>query len=672
MGIRFKLRSAGWIIAIGLSAISVLSSCSNLVWNPKSSSSTTTQDLSAASDPAAPATPQPSGAAAYVDNYLTNQYPTASNYNTESTNAALGLLSGYDALWTSGGLAYSGSTPTGSKTAYLNGTVKNSSVLSANITYVANVTAARTPTQANNAFFDDRHGKVYSDIQGFGPLASYFYTGSGISTTLTSVPSDANVYAYNDGGNDYGNITSSYPLYPTVNLIQAVRSSGASSNPAKYYFNYARPWRFANNSTITENTTTLDTGYYAVDRVTPESYPTYTSSVSVDPYLLPGRSMTGYNDGGFPSGHTAEGFNEALLLAYAVPERFQELITRASELGNNRILAGMHSPLDVMGGRMLGTAITAAGLNNTNNATTKTTAFTTAHTYLEAQTNTTDATLYTFAHTNDSSLFSDWATNKANYLSRLTYGFSQINSTSVAAIVPKGAEVMLETRQPYLTAAQRREVLRTTAISSGYPLLDDAEGWGRLNLFAAADGYGSFAGTIYVNMDASQVASTHNNFYAADKWRNDISGVGRLVKQGSGTLTLTGNNSYSGGTRIEAGTLEAASSSALGSSGVLVTSGNLEVSTSGSLNVNGNLTSQSTGAVTCNVGSGSSGLITVSNTASLGGTLNVVFSSKPTSGTTITLIQAGTLTGTFNTVNFSGLTTNPSVSYSATRMKLSF
>ena len=34
--------------------------------------------------------------------------------------------------------------------------------------------------------------------------------------------------------------------------------------------------------------------------------------------------------------------------------------------------------------------------------------------------------------------------------------------------------------------------------SSGYPILDvdDAEGWGRLNLFAAADGYGAFDGDV--------------------------------------------------------------------------------------------------------------------------------------------------------------------------------
>ncbi|MCF7522448.1 hypothetical protein L3X07_01785 [Levilactobacillus brevis] len=46
-------------------------------------------------------------------------------------------------------------------------------------------------------------------------------------------------------------------------------------------------------------------------------------------------------------------------MAYAVPERFQELITRASEVGYDRVLAGRHSPLAVMGGRMVGTAMTA-------------------------------------------------------------------------------------------------------------------------------------------------------------------------------------------------------------------------------------------------------------------------------------------------------------------------
>ena len=49
-------------------------------------------------------------------------------------------------------------------------------------------------------------------------------------------------------------------------------------------------------------------------------------------------------------------------------------------------------------------------------------------------------------------------------------------------------------------------MLKTTELPSGYPVMDDAEGWGRLNLFAAADGYGAFNGNVIVSMDASQGA----------------------------------------------------------------------------------------------------------------------------------------------------------------------
>ena len=49
-------------------------------------------------------------------------------------------------------------------------------------------------------------------------------------------------------------------------------------------------------------------------------------------------------------------------MAYVLPERFQEIVSRGLELGENRILAGMHSPLDVMGGRVQAQAIGAANL----------------------------------------------------------------------------------------------------------------------------------------------------------------------------------------------------------------------------------------------------------------------------------------------------------------------
>ena len=67
--------------------------------------------------------------------------------------------------------------------------------------------------------------------------------------------------------------------------------------------------------------------------------------------------------------------------------------------------------------------------------------------------------------------FTDYEKNKAQFTERLTYGFDQIASTTEPMVVPKGAEVLLETRQPYLTDEQRRAVLATTGISSGYPVL---------------------------------------------------------------------------------------------------------------------------------------------------------------------------------------------------------
>jgi autotransporter-associated beta strand protein len=142
--------------------------------------------------------------------------------------------------------------------------------------------------------------------------------------------------------------------------------------------------------------------------------------------------------------------------------------------------------------------------------------------------------------------------------------------------VPKGAEVLLETRLPYLDARQRRDVLRTTAFPAGNPVPDGPEQWGRLNLFAAADGYGAFDAEVRVEQVAAR-----GGFHTNDSWRNDIGGAGGLVKAGSGTLTLTGANTYRGGTRLEAGMLVAAGPCALGTGDVELTGGVLRVSDRG-------------------------------------------------------------------------------------------
>ncbi|WP_245923450.1 phosphatase PAP2 family protein [Paractinoplanes atraurantiacus] len=89
-------------------------------------------------------------------------------------------------------------------------------------------------------------------------------------------------------------------------------------------------------------------------------YPVYASPVSVVPQLLRQRSLNPAGDGGFPSGHTNAFHLAALAFAYAIPPRFQELVTAAFDLSETRIVAGMHSPVDVIGGRILATALAAA------------------------------------------------------------------------------------------------------------------------------------------------------------------------------------------------------------------------------------------------------------------------------------------------------------------------
>jgi autotransporter-associated beta strand protein len=58
-----------------------------------------------------------------------------------------------------------------------------------------------------------------------------------------------------------------------------------------------------------------------------------------------------------------------------------------------------------------------------------------------------------------------------------------------------------------------------------------------------------------------------------------IDGLGSLAKSGAGTLSLNGNNSYSGGTVLSAGTLSLGHANALGT-GTLSTAGGTTLDTS--------------------------------------------------------------------------------------------
>ena len=581
---------------------------------------------------------------AFVDNIATNQRGDA-RYATLDTNAGVRVVARFLDLWqpltdiVDAGVtapangtfpAVVASTWTGlPNDGTPGGTILSSPVLGANIEYVVNATTARTLAGAEAAYYDDRRGKGYSVTDGMGPLTAAWRAAAQQTTTITSIPSDATTVLYNDGGNNTGVSDSTNPGFGTVVSLINTLGNNASTEPAKRFYKYARPYRWS-------------------------------SSVIVDPTLVPAESTTPGTDGGFISGHEAEGMRDAIGMAYVLPERYQEMISRALELGENRILAGMHSPLDVIGGRMLALACAAANLYDPANATSKTAAYTQAHSTLMTQTGTTAATFNAFAHsaTTATDRFADYATNKANNQLRLTFGFTQIGSRIADPIVPKGAEVLLETRFPYLSAAQRRVVLKTTELPSGYPVMDDAEGWGRLDLFTAADGYGVFNGNVIVAMDATQ-----GGFSAADTWRNDISGAGKLTLQGTGTLKLAGDNTYSGGSQISGGALEADSTTAFGAGDVYLGGGSVVINAPEGTTIAGKYTQLASTTLQLDIGANSQGHLTVAGLTTIaGGTLHVSFVGgyTPQVGDTIDLIDSGSESGQFSTITVDGFNATPS------------
>ncbi len=613
-----------------------------------------------------PAAPADQGAAevvplpaatAFVETIATNQRGDA-RYATLSTNAGVRVLGGFLDIWkplteivdagvsapaVDGFPAVVASTWSGvPNDSTADGKVVNAAAHQANIDYVIKATANRTPEQAVQAYLDDRRGKGYSVTDGMGPLTNAWRTAAQQVTSITSVASDATSKLYNDTGNNTGVAGSANASFGSVVDLVNLVGTNASTEPAKRFYKYGRPYRWS-------------------------------SSVQVLPALVPAKSSTPATDGGFTSGHSAEAVRDAVAMAYAVPERFQEMLSRGLELGESRILAGMHSPLDVLSGRILGQASAAANLADPANAARKAAAVAQAHTALMAATGTTADTFAAYAQSGTvaNDRFADYAANKANYLRRLTYGFAPVAATNVTASVPKSAEVLLETRQPYLSDTQRRVVLKTTALPSGYPVMDDAEGWGRLNLFAAADGYGAFNGNVTIAMDASK-----GGFNAQDRWRNDIGGSGKLVKQGTGALKLAGANSWSGGTEISAGTLQGDSASAFGTGDVYVSGGTVVANAPTALKLAGKYT-QLSGNTTLELdlggsAAGSQGSLAVASTATIaGGTLRVKFANgyKPKAGEVLTVITAASLKGKFTTITVDGFA-NVTPSYSATSLTL--
>lgn len=574
------------------------------------------------------------GVPAYVDAGGSNQRGDACLATLEA-NAGVRVLSGFLKLWTpvtpfvdaDQAAPAKESCPAVAKSPWSgvpgkapDGSVVNAAAHAANIGYVVKATQARTAEETRAAYLDDRRGKNVSIVDGLGPLADAWRKGARQTTTITEMPADATEKKYDDKGNNRGVAGEANPdLGKSVAFIEALSADG-STEPAKRFFKYARPYRWSD-------------------------------AVVVAPPLVPAKSSNPAADGGFPSGHTAEAWRDSLALAYLVPQRFQEMLARAAQMGENRILAGMHSPLDVIGGRVQATAVVAYNLNHARNAELKRAAFAEAQGFLQRETGAaTAAALNEAARKPGPDAYANHGANKAAFSRRLTYDLPATGPTETAPRVPKGAEVLLETRLPYLSPEQRRAVLASTEIAAGQPLTDDAEGWGRLDLFAAADGYAAFDGAVEVTMDAAA-----GGFAAMDTWRNAISGPGGLTKRGSGTLVLAGGNSYAGGTRIEMGTLVAASASALGTGTLTVAGGTAELAAPVTV-----ARYTQAGAATLALPLGAARLQVTGEAVLDGGTLRLSLPGAPLGvGATVPVLTASQVTGRFTAIELAGRKATP-------------
>ncbi len=602
------------------------------------------------------------------------------------------LLGGINDIWKGTSDSWQSGANGDGPDSYLSDPIVDAQTWQENIQYVIDVTNNRTDEEAILAFLDDRRSKNYSIIDGYGPLTEAYVAGSGAYTDI-AVPTTAQVLSdvnYAPDSNDNivfaGDTTGT--LGEIVSLVDAFRQrSPASTSASKYTFSTPRPWRMDDDGAIDFLGT--DQNYSCIDSSGSETiytYDTYTTSVAVVPGLMcarrahdPAKETDGLytsttenrrKDGGYPSGHTNAGYLASMALAYALPQRFSEMLTRASQLGEDRIVAGMHSPVDVIGGRIHSMIVASYALNQADIAAEADAAYQRAQSYFGDLAAAEDMTLYEYAHREvtdeaglidgsnvnievyDNNLYDDHEANKEAYRFRMTYGMTQDASLAgQAPIVPEGAEALLKSRQPYLTDAQRRAVLYTTSIDSGYPILDDTHGWGRLDLVTAADGYGAFEGDVAVTMDASL-----GGFAVHDWWRNDITGEGMLTKAGTGQLTLTGDNRYSGGTLLQGGILEATSTSALGAGDLYVDDGTARVDAEGALAIDGSFTMDG-GELALVMDEDASQVSVAKRVYIDGGDLTLDFSGyAPAAGTALTLVEGASLQGTFGSVDAGDVT----------------
>lgn len=196
----------------------------------------------------------------------------------------------------------------------------------------------------------------------------------------------------------------------------------------------------------------------------------------------------------YPSGHTNKAAWTATLMSMMLPEVAPQIQARSSEAGQSRLVMGVHYPLDVMGGRMMGNQAAVDRWSDPEFRGLIQAAAAEVRAELEWRCGGTIAE----CAARDVPYLSDDAA-VAQYTERMTYGFKRVGEAGVPVTVPAGYAGLLATTHPDLTDEQRNRVLAATSIDSGYPLdrTDGRASHVRINMAAA------MAADVTVNPDGS-------------------------------------------------------------------------------------------------------------------------------------------------------------------------
>jgi membrane-associated phospholipid phosphatase len=205
----------------------------------------------------------------------------------------------------------------------------------------------------------------------------------------------------------------------------------------------------------------------------------------------------------YPSGHTTYGYTEALVFATLVPARYQQMIARGAEYGDDRIIMGAHYTMDVLAGRTLAEYDFAHMLANAPGYVGEKRGGAEIDSFSEAlsaaKADLADALAKACGGKiescakQDKSRFANPSADEALYEATQTYGLPTVypkeaaQKEDVGTLAPE-AGLLLTKAFPKLTLA-RADAILTATEGPGGGFLDDGSAFGvysRLDLFKAA------------------------------------------------------------------------------------------------------------------------------------------------------------------------------------------